>query len=80
MATLAPPLAALLVFSNSLKGDFVHDDLAAIVHNPDVNGDNPVMHVFHNDFWGTPLKSDQSHKSYRPLTTLLFRFVVEFKS
>jgi hypothetical protein len=28
-----------------------------------------------NDFWGMRMKLKESHKSYRPLTTLTFRWV-----
>ena len=62
------------VFANSASGDFVHDDIAAIVNNPDVNGKNlGLWQAFSNDFWGEPMASVRSHKSYRPLTILLFR-------
>ncbi|XP_049865069.1 protein O-mannosyl-transferase TMTC1-like [Pectinophora gossypiella] len=62
-----------LTYANSLAGEFVHDDIPAIVSNRDVNGANPVLSVFVNDFWGTPMSDPNSHKSYRPLTTLSFR-------
>ena len=32
-----------------------------------------MQNVFKNDFWGTPMNKEQSHKSYRPLTVLTFR-------
>ena len=35
---LTPVCMALMVYINSLHGDFVHDDIPAIVRNPDVNG------------------------------------------
>jgi len=73
LCTLLPTLIAISVFSNSIFGDFVHDDLAAIVRNPDVNGDNNWTELFSNDFWGVPMSSVHSHKSYRPITVLLFR-------
>ena len=67
-------LIALMVYLNSSNGDFVHDDIPAIVNNPDVNGKNiRWVQAFSNDFWGEPMASDRSHKSYRPLTILLFR-------
>ncbi|CAK1577953.1 unnamed protein product [Parnassius mnemosyne] len=62
-----------LTYANSLNGEFVHDDIPAIVSNGDVNGANPLLQVFKNDFWGTPMSDLNSHKSYRPLTTLSFR-------
>ena len=65
---------ALVAYVNSTKGDFVHDDIPAIVKNPDVNGQNGKwVQIFSNDFWGEPMASLRSHKSYRPLTILLFR-------
>ncbi|XP_063883002.1 protein O-mannosyl-transferase TMTC1-like [Scylla paramamosain] len=67
-------LAGVLVYVNGLTGDFVHDDVSAIKTNPDVLGTNPVSHVFFNDYWGKPMSDPLSHKSYRPLTILSFRF------
>lgn len=66
---------AVLSYLNSLNGDFVHDDIPAVVKNADVTGDNSLKQLFLNDFWGTPMKDANSHKSYRPLTTLSFRLV-----
>ncbi|KAL0839218.1 hypothetical protein ABMA28_015990 [Loxostege sticticalis] len=66
-------LVGALTYANSLNGEFVHDDIPAIVSNSDVNGGNHVFKVFKNDFWGTPMSDPNSHKSYRPLTTLSFR-------
>lgn len=34
--------------------------------------------MFKNDFWGTNITSNKSHKSYRPITVLLFRTLVYF--
>lgn len=34
----------------------------------------PLWSVFTNDFWGEPIYSNTSHKSYRPLTILTFRW------
>ena len=36
--------------------------------------DTPLSVLFKNDFWGTSLLDPESHKSYRPLTTLTFRW------
>lgn len=33
----------------------------------------PLSEVFQNDFWGQRLSDPESHKSFRPLTTLSFR-------
>jgi len=39
-----------------------------------VNPSTPWTNVMFNDFWGTPLTHSGSHKSYRPLCVLSFRF------
>ena len=69
-------LVAVGAYSNALAGDFVHDDIPAVVRNRDVIGENPIFSVLADDFWGTPMQDLSSHKSYRPLTTFTFRFVV----
>ena len=35
--------------------------------------DTPVINIFYNDFWGTPMINNGSHKSYRPFCILTFR-------
>lgn len=62
-----------LCFINSYNGKFVFDDSEAIVHNEDIQS-TPLIDIFKNDFWGTKLTHKQSHKSYRPLTILSFRY------
>lgn len=69
-------LAAALTLTcywNSLQGGLVHDDIFAIRDNEDVRPDAPLSQIFSNDFWGKPMSSNVSHKSYRPLTILTFR-------
>ncbi|XP_025423842.1 transmembrane and TPR repeat-containing protein 1-like [Sipha flava] len=65
--------AVIACYWNGLHGDFVHDDIPAVAMNADVLGTSPLAHVAVNDFWGTPMSDPNSHKSYRPLTTLTFR-------
>ncbi|CAK1599885.1 unnamed protein product [Parnassius mnemosyne] len=59
-------------FISSLSGDFVFDDTEAILNNKDVVSE-AWMDPFYNDFWGTNIQSNLSHKSYRPLTILSYR-------
>ncbi|CAL2044366.1 unnamed protein product [Caenorhabditis brenneri] len=67
-------LLAVLVYSNTLKADFVYDDRPAILTNDDVLGRTPWRSlVTTNDFWGNPIGLEGSHKSYRPLITASFR-------
>ena len=61
------------VYWNSLSCKFVFDDITAIVENRDLRPHVPLRNLLTNDFWGTPMVKEQSHKSYRPLTVLSFR-------
>lgn len=74
-------VAAVIVFFvsaicywNSCKGGFVFDDSEAIVSNKDLRAEIPLGKLFVHDFWGANISSNTSHKSYRPLTVLTFRF------
>ena len=66
-------LLGCLCYWNSLYGDLVHDDVFAIRDNQDLRPDTPLSTLFLDDFWGEPMSSRLSHKSYRPLTVLSFR-------
>uniref|UniRef100_A0A4W4HJF4 DUF1736 domain-containing protein n=1 Tax=Electrophorus electricus TaxID=8005 RepID=A0A4W4HJF4_ELEEL len=46
----------------------------AIKTNQDLLPETPWMNILYNDFWGTLLTHSGSHKSFRPLCTLSFRF------
>uniref|UniRef100_A0A0N4Z4T6 dolichyl-phosphate-mannose--protein mannosyltransferase n=1 Tax=Parastrongyloides trichosuri TaxID=131310 RepID=A0A0N4Z4T6_PARTI len=70
---------AILSFIFSYNGEFVFDDHRAIVKNPVVtaplnNGLN-INQILKTDFWGTLILSPESHKSYRPIPTLIFRII-----
>lgn len=43
------------------------------ITNANVNGRQPAWRILIDDFWGAPLTNANSHKSYRPLTTLTYR-------
>ncbi|KAG8322155.1 hypothetical protein J6590_028222 [Homalodisca vitripennis] len=58
---------------STARGDVRAVWLRAILTNPDVQASSHLTDVFHNDFWGTPLSSSNSHGSYRPLCTLSYR-------
>lgn len=65
---------AVVCFASSYDGDFVFDDSEALVNNNDLSPDTPITTLFFHDFWGKNLASKTSHKSYRPLTVLTFRW------
>ncbi|KAL5106587.1 Protein O-mannosyl-transferase TMTC3 [Taenia crassiceps] len=68
-------LLAILIYSNSLSCGFVFDDASAVVDNQDLRSHiQPWWILFLNDFWGTPMAEESSHKSYRPLTVLTYRW------
>ncbi|XP_060067782.1 protein O-mannosyl-transferase TMTC1-like [Ylistrum balloti] len=69
-----PVAAAIVCYINSLEGDFVHDDMFAIKSNRDARGESSFSEIFYNDFWGKPMSDKTSHKSYRPITVLTFRW------
>ncbi|GAX24270.1 hypothetical protein FisN_4Lh027 [Fistulifera solaris] len=58
----------------ALHGSLVYDDAGSLKSNPVVTGAVPWTEVATRDFWGTPMATPQSHKSFRPITTLTFRF------
>jgi len=72
-ASLVVFLIAVVCYTTSLNGGFVFDDTEAVINNEDVKPGTPISQVFQNDFWGTNIKSNNSHKSYRPLTILSFQ-------
>ncbi|XP_055917100.1 protein O-mannosyl-transferase Tmtc3 [Eupeodes corollae] len=63
-----------LCYYNSASCDLVFDDISAVKDNKDLRPSTPLKNIFLNDFWGTPMRKEQSHKSYRPLTVLTFRW------
>ncbi|EGD78785.1 hypothetical protein PTSG_01761 [Salpingoeca rosetta] len=65
-----------VAYSNSYHGKFVFDDLPAIQQNADVDSSKTsVLDVFNDNFWGERMDAhDAQHESYRPLTTLTFRW------
>lgn len=63
----------VLCYSNSLRGELVHDDVWAIINNPDVRPGSSLKNIFSNDFWGKRMADNTSHKSYRPLCILTFK-------
>lgn len=44
-------------FFNSLQCGFVFDDNKAVISNLDLRPSIPILDLFKNDFWGTPLTS-----------------------
>ncbi len=71
-------LLAVLLYSNTFDTKFVWDDRAAVISNEDVLQSNNlnitnIIEIFRHDFWGQDIALYDSHKSYRPLTTITYR-------
>ncbi len=64
---------AFLLSLNTLDCGFCYDDKVAVLENRDLLPTSPWTNLLWNDFWGTPLASLDSHKSYRPLCVATFR-------
>jgi hypothetical protein len=73
-------VAAFICYCNTLWGSFVFDDTEAIVKNKDVMPYIPLKEIFRNDFWGSDISLNSSHKSYRPLTVLSYRLNVLYSN
>ncbi|XP_061176820.1 protein O-mannosyl-transferase TMTC2-like [Saccostrea echinata] len=73
LAVLISSAVSFVLYLNSLDADFAYDDSRAIKKNQDLLPETPLINLFYDDFWGTPLTHSGSHKSYRPLCVLSFR-------
>lgn len=49
-------ITSLLCYYNSIKCDFVFDDVSAIKDNKDLRPNSNIKQIFLNDFWGTPMQ------------------------
>jgi len=72
-ASLVTGVLSLLCYWSTQQADFTFDDNSAILGNKDILPHTPISHLLYNDFWGTKVTSNTSHKSYRPLVVLTFR-------
>ncbi|KAM7364611.1 transmembrane O-mannosyltransferase targeting cadherins 4 isoform 2-T2 [Cochliomyia hominivorax] len=62
-----------LSYGHALRGSFVFDDTVAIKQNKAINQiPTNFTAIFTCDFWGASITDADSHKSYRPLTSLMF--------
>ena len=59
--------------NRALNGAWVYDDAGSVIKNVVVNDMVNWKEAFTRDFWGVEMKEAQSHKSFRPLTTLTLK-------
>ena len=65
-------------YYNSIQCSYTFDDHLAIVGNADANpltSSGGSGSLWLNDIWGKDLQATDSHRSYRPLLIVLFRFL-----
>lgn len=68
--------ASFLSYWSSLDGGFVFDDHRGVLTNEDLDrSKTSLWDLFQHDFWGGPMSRKESHKSYRPLTVLTYRYL-----
>ena len=68
--------ASSFTYMNSLDAGFVFDDHRGILTNDDLDSSKTSLwDVFQHDFWGGSIARVESHKSYRPLTVLSYRYL-----
>ena len=72
-AAMICAVVGALIYCNSLGLQFCFDDEAAVVTNEDLRPITSWSQLLQDDFWGKPISSRESHKSYRPLTVATFR-------
>ena len=68
--------ASFLSYWSSLDGGFVFDDHRGILTNEDLDpSKTSLLDLFQHDFWGGLMSRKESHKSFRPLTVLTYRYL-----
>eukprot|EP01084_Bolivina_argentea_P031299 57921_1 len=73
-------IIALTIFCylNSLENELCFDDMFAVLYNGDTSPDKPYLPLWKHDFWGHDISSNESHKSYRPITITYFRLIRQY--
>lgn len=57
-------LTCFLCYYNSYYCGFVFDDISAIKENRDLRPHTPLINIFFNDFWGTPMHKVRSQHAF----------------
>ena len=72
-AALVCAAVAVLVYLDTLDCELCYDDNEGVIKNEDLRPNSSWTQLIWNDFWGTPMHIEGSHKSYRPLCVATFR-------
>ena len=73
VASVLCSLVGIACYLNTLDCGFCFDDDAAVENNKDLHPNESWFNLLWDDFWGTPMADENSHKSYRPLCVATFR-------
>ena len=68
-------LLPLLTHSFAISKPVLDEAHIVSSENKDVSGEAVWYEALYNDYWGRPMTSSSSHKSWRPLTIWSFRFL-----
>eukprot|EP00949_MAST-11_sp_MAST-11-sp1_P000863 g863.t1 len=76
-------VVGLVLYATTVDCDFLYDDVPAVKENPVVIRVDQSLatmgEIFsRRDFWGGELQQAQSHKSYRPITSVTYRWQVQW--
>jgi hypothetical protein len=66
-------LTCIACYYNSCYCGFVFDDISAIKDNRDLRPHSPLVNIFFNDFWGTPMHKVSHPVGRRPPVADLVR-------
>ena len=66
-------LLGVVLYFNSLDCGMCFDDGPALQNNQDLTPNTSWSDLLGNDFWGSNISTNFSHKSYRPLCVATFR-------
>ena len=59
-------MVGILAYVNTFEAEFSFDDNFAMVYNRDVTDLSiPLKNLLQNDFWGSEIRREDSHKSFR---------------
>ena len=65
-------ILSFVLYSNSLNGEFVYDDMRTVVENTYLDSINSLFEIFTTiSFWG----EDTASRSYRPIATFSHQII-----
>lgn len=69
---------SIIIYHNALDCGFVFDDMSAVRDNADLRPETPLLKLFENDFWGTPMTEVGCSYSTNRILTLVIHLALAF--